>query len=815
MSSSPSPSAPRRPQQQPSPSSSPSSRRWQQPGQPQSQPPQRPERGIPDGLIVGLLAALLGTTALVWGSTALGGLVSHGRFPHPLPFLSTAGAIRHLATDPNDLPGAWPGTPTASLPSAPAFWFTFFALLALVLLLLLSAATARAKRRAAHDAREREQAEAGAVSVPGAAPGAAAGIGADAGAAGMGGAAAAFGPPGQRRGPTPADHQTSVPTGRTPPGPTAPGPGVAASGVPGAGVPGAGVPGAPGGASPSGWSGGQGLQGSAGGGLSGAVPPAQPYGTTDGGAAPSPWGAGPLGAPGDLPPTGHRPEPQWLDAAPAGSAALGTAPTWATAAGLGTATGPAADGRVVPQAAGSRAPSVPSPSGLGDALPTEGVATAPSGVNVPRPGGSTAAGWSQRAAAAADHQAPQVFALPETGTMCVFAPEAGVAGRRALMSAAVAEAASAPLVVVTADAELWDGRPPHRRAARFDPQQLTDDDPDAPRGRWAPHSACTEPVIATARARALLLPTVRPVAGAEEQSVRRLAETLLRCWLRAAALDGRPFRHVARWAGGSTGGGSGAGRQEAVAVLQSAATPVDAAAGEEAWAGQLQAALLQPAPALDAALGRVRAALGAVAELHVLAACTPESPATALDPAALLEDGAAGSLYLLGRAGDGRLREPDNGNAAAVHSAMPLLSALVDDVVQRAWNTAGKAHNAMTAPAPVFVLDDIAAVAPFPTLPQLMTDGATHGLRAVTLLRSPEQARARWGERAVHSLWTNADHCAVLGPLSPAPLAALLASLGAAEHSAQQALGPDELLVLAGRQRTAPPQRFRIGQTRG
>src|SRR5262249_22737076 len=152
---------------------------------------------------------------------------------------------------------------------------------------------------------------------------------------------------------------------------------------------------------------------------------------------------------------------------------------------------------------------------------------------------------------------------------------------------------------------------------------------------------------------------------------------------------------------------------------------------------------------LDAALGRVRAALGAVAELHVLAACTPTSPATALDPAALLEDGAAGSLYLLGRAGDGRLREPGDGAVTAVHSAMPLLSALVDDVVQRAWNRAGKALDAAAAPAPVFVLDDIAAVAPFPTLPQLMTDGATHGLRAVTLLRSPEQARARWGERAV------------------------------------------------------------------
>jgi hypothetical protein len=458
------------------------------------------------------------------------------------------------------------------------------------------------------------------------------------------------------------------------------------------------------------------------------------------------------------------------------------------------------------------------PAGRADAFAAEGsptAPTAPSGANVPRPGGSTAAGWAQRAGSA-NGTTPRRFTLPDTGTMCVFAPEAGSAGRRALMSAAVADATSSPLVVVTADAELWAARPPHRRAARFDPQQLTDDDPETPRGRWAPHSGCAEAAVASARARALLLPTVRPVADDEEQGVRELAETLLRCWLRAAALDGRPFRHVARWAGGgSVGGGSGAGRQEAVGVLQSAATPPDVAAGEPAWAGQLQAALLQPASTLEPALGRVRAALGSVAELHVLAACTPESPATAIDPTALLGDGAAGSLYLLGHAGDGRLREPGSGTAPAVHSAMPLLSALVDDAVQRTWNTCTRTGDTGPAPAPVFVLDDIAAVAPFPTLPQLMAHGGAQGLRAVTLLRSPEQARARWGERAVHSLWTNADHCAVLGPLSPAPLTALLASLGVAEHSVQQALGPDELLVLAGRHRATPPQRFRIRPVQG
>lgn len=708
------------------------SQSWQQPGPagsrggagvsgPTRQPQQRPERGIPDGLIIGVLALLLGTTALVWAATELGALVSHGSFPHPLPFLSTAGAIRHLATAPNDLPGAWPGTPAAALPSAAAFWLAFFALLALALLVLLSAATARAKRRAAHDALRRGEASDGVSD-------------------------GVVGPPGRRLGPWETSEHHSASRGQQsgPSSPTIPHPSVP----------------------------------------SGAAPPVDAPGMTWRPSGPErPDHSSGVGAP-----------------QPIGMPSVADPDIWFP----DTHTEPPGDATDATDAANA----------------TAAAPVAASGPTVPRPVGATAAGWAQQADVA-DRPRELRFTLPATGTMCVFAPEAGAAARRTLTSAVVAEAVGGPLLVATSDPELWATRPPHRRAVRFDPQQLTDEDPEAPRARWAPHTDCAEPVVATARARALLLPTVRPVADPEEQVVRALAETLLRCWLRAAALDGRPFRHVSRWAsGGSTGSGrsggsSGAGRQEAVGVLQSAATPVDVAAGEETWAGQLQAALLRPAGALDPALGRVRAALAALAELHVLAACTPESPATALDPAELLHDGAAGSLYLLGRAGDSRLREPADGSAPAVHSAMPLLSALVDDVVQRAWHTAVRTPPQDAAPAPLLVLDDIAAVAPFPTLPQLMADGGARGLRAVALLRSPEQARARWGERSVHSLWTNADRRAVLGPLAPAPLAALLAALGAAEHSTQPGLEPDELLVLAGRHQTATPQRFRIGPSRG
>ncbi|MEY9876104.1 hypothetical protein ABH931_005611 [Streptacidiphilus sp. MAP12-33] len=699
---------------------------------------------MPDGAIVGLLAVLLGTTVLVWGATGLGALISHGHFPHPLPFLSTAPAIRHLATAPNDLPGAWPGTPAGSLPSPAAFWLTFFALLAVALTLLISAATARAKRRAAHSAAVRRATVATQPDRPW-----------NEGEAHPGAGPAA-----------PAPHNAPVP----PPPRRAPGPREGAS----VGMPGR-LP----------------------------APVTVPV-------------AGDQGASAD--------RASW-------SARSGTVPeSQAASAAL--------------HAPGQAHPPSSAPSSAPSSTPPSPWTAAPPSATVPRPGGATAAGWARAGARAGQfgsgNPTPR-FTMPPSGTVCVFAPEAGSAARRALVSSVIAETKSGPLVVVTSDPFLWDTRPPYRRALRFDPQHVTTEgDEDAgdtppPRGRWAPHSGCAEPVVATARARALLLPTARPVADREEQAVRALAETLLRCWLRAAALDGRPFRHVARWATGGSGGGSGGGsagglgsvaghgpgngsgsgtgggRQEAVAVLQSAATAADVASGDEPWAGQLQAALLHASPTLDAALGRVRAALGAVAELHVLAACTPGGPESALDPEALLTGGTAGSLYVLGRSGDGRLREPGGDSGPVAHSAMPLLSALVDDVVQRAWHSSPQNGSERPLPGPLLVLDDIAAVAPFPTLPQLMADGTAQGLRALTLLRSPEQARARWGERAVHSLWTTADHRAVLGPLSPAPLAALLASVGAAEYAPQPGLGEHDMLLLPGRHHPAElPQRFRI-----
>ncbi|QMU73160.1 TraM recognition domain-containing protein [Streptacidiphilus sp. P02-A3a] len=565
-------------------------------------PQPSPARGIPDGAIVGVLAILLGTTTLVWTATALAGLITHGRLPHPLPFEGTPTAIRVLATEPNQLSAAWPGTPVAALPSATAFWTTFFVLLALLIALALTMLSAWTRlRRAAAAAR------------------------------------------------TPQPDQD---------GPPFPGP----------------VP------TP--------------------VPQAQ---------APQP----------------HAPQPQ--------PGAQRFPPPRRTPPQAGPPSATEITTEIPPQLSAQ----------FSDQFSDQFADPLPAAWSEPLRG-PLPSGAPVRPAAAAK----RAFAFPP-GAVCLLAPDPGAsaAAKRRLLQDAVSRATGAVLVV-SDDLGLWRARPAHRDARLFDPLRLTDADSDA-RVRWAPHSRCEDPAVAGSRARALLAATGRPGNSPGEKSVQEAAQALLRCWLHAAALDGRPFRHVLRWAAGTA-------RQEAVTVLRTA-DPHLAAPG---WSGELQSILGNATELREAALDRVLSALDALSELHVLKACTPESATDALDVESFLRN--RGTLYLTGRADEARV-------SRSAHSAMPLLTALVDDVVEHGRRIAVRSSSGRLDPPLLCVLDNVASVSPLPGLPELMSRGGPLGLDTVAVLRSPEQARARWGDRAVHSLWTSADARIVLGP-SDGPL---------------------------------------------
>ncbi|MEQ8147659.1 type IV secretory system conjugative DNA transfer family protein [Streptomyces sp. OP7] len=291
------------------------------------------------------------------------------------------------------------------------------------------------------------------------------------------------------------------------------------------------------------------------------------------------------------------------------------------------------------------------------------------------------------------------------------------ATRHASAAQAVRDA-EGPVLVLTSNPTLWydtkDARAKLGPAHLYDPTHLCD---TPARLHWSPVAGCEEKDTATARAAALLTP-VRPTSRLD-QAVSDTAELLLRSYLHAAAVDGRTVRHVHRWA-------QGLQVQDAVRVLR---TSPKAASGS---AGELEAALTAHPERRDMAQQLTARALAALSTVNVREACTPHrSDALALD--SFIHEG--GTLYVVGES----IEDPRTGPGA-----MPLLTALASHVVEHGRRMAERSSSGRLDPPLTLVLDDVAAVAPLPQLPDLLATGADRGMPTLALVRSPEQARARW-----------------------------------------------------------------------
>ncbi|MEU1260849.1 type VI secretion protein [Streptomyces cellulosae] len=278
--------------------------------------------------------------------------------------------------------------------------------------------------------------------------------------------------------------------------------------------------------------------------------------------------------------------------------------------------------------------------------------------------------------------------------------------------------AEGPALVLTSDPALWyetkDARAKLGPTHVYDPTHLCD---TPARLHWSPTAGCEDKDTATARAAALLAP-VRPTSRLDQQ-LGDTAELLLRSYLHAAAVDGRTVRHVHRWS-------QGLQVQDAVRVLRTHPKAVSGSAGE------LEAALTAHPERRDMAQQLTARALAALSTVNVREACNPHrSDALALD--SFIHEG--GTLYVVGES----IEDPRTGPGA-----MPLFTALVSYVVEHGRRMAERSSSGRLDPPLTLVLDDVAAVAPLPQLPELLTAGPELGMPMVALLRSREQARARW-----------------------------------------------------------------------
>ncbi|MEU2433506.1 type IV secretory system conjugative DNA transfer family protein [Streptomyces sp. NPDC007861] len=278
--------------------------------------------------------------------------------------------------------------------------------------------------------------------------------------------------------------------------------------------------------------------------------------------------------------------------------------------------------------------------------------------------------------------------------------------------------ADGPALVVTSDPTVWaetkDARAKLGPVLVYDPGHLCD---TPARLHWSPTAGCGSADTAAARAAALLAP-VRPHSRLDA-AIADTAETLLRCWLHAAAVDGRPFKQLHRWA-------QGTGAHDPVRILR---THPKAASG---LAGLLESALTAHPERREVAQELTARTLSALSSVHIRDACTPNrTDSLALESFAV----EGGTLYVVGEPIEDPRTHP---------GAMPLLTAVTSSVVEHGRRMAARSSAGRLDPPLSLVLDDIAAVAPIPLLPELLATGADQGLPTLVLLRSQEQARARW-----------------------------------------------------------------------
>jgi type IV secretion system protein VirD4 len=273
--------------------------------------------------------------------------------------------------------------------------------------------------------------------------------------------------------------------------------------------------------------------------------------------------------------------------------------------------------------------------------------------------------------------------------------------------------------------------------AVFDPQHLAG---NVPRLRWAPQHGCTDPLTAIARGRALAAGAqLSPATVTDAAFWQGMTEAVIRCYLHAAALDGRTMRDVLAWTA----------RPSDPTPVRILRTHPDAAPG---WVEELVAQAAADPRQRDSVWAGVRRAVDSLADPRVLDACSP-MPEDAVDLREFIDAG--GTLYLLGTTG-------------AQLTVAPLVTALVEALVEAARTAAAETPAGRLTPPLTVLLDEAANIAPIPSLPNLLADGGGSGITTICVLQSLAQSRARWGQAGADAMWDAATTKVILGGLAHA-----------------------------------------------
>jgi type IV secretion system protein VirD4 len=309
----------------------------------------------------------------------------------------------------------------------------------------------------------------------------------------------------------------------------------------------------------------------------------------------------------------------------------------------------------------------------------------------------------------ADGSTGLTFAGPESSMLVLGPPRSGKTSAIVIpcvvdAPAAVVSTSTKPDVLAATIRARWQ----LGNCFVFDPSGSTAIPDGAVPLRWSPVTGCEEFEQATTMAHALASAS-RPKAALSEGAhwVER-AEALLAPLLFAAALRGRDMATVCRWV-------LARDLREPEAVLEAQGHEMARAvlAGVTATEDRERSGIFSTAAGLLAAY-RSEAALAGATEPNF----DPEAFARSTD-----------TVYICAP-------------AHAQDQLAPLVVALLEQIRSAVY---ARPRNA--APV-VFALDEVAGIAPLPSLPALAAEGGGQGLITLACLQDLSQARARWGDAA-------------------------------------------------------------------
>ncbi|GGN37824.1 hypothetical protein FHR83_005377 [Actinoplanes campanulatus] len=258
--------------------------------------------------------------------------------------------------------------------------------------------------------------------------------------------------------------------------------------------------------------------------------------------------------------------------------------------------------------------------------------------------------------------------------------------------------------------------------------------PGVPRLRWSPIEGAQDQIVAMLRAQGFA-----DGSGIGDESVengrwfRDQAATILRGLLHAAALDeNATMIDVLAWSQNPNNA-----RPERILRHH----------GVHNWADRLTRHRETTGRARDTIQSVVSGALDAFNDPRVLLACSPPR-GTEFKPVEWLRE--SGTLYLVGTR-----------DAQALIA--PLMAAVSEDILYQARRLALRSDGDRIEPALYFVGDEIANIAPIPSLPSLMSEGGGSGISVDVFAQNRHQLRQRWGDKGGQAIADSANAWLLMG----------------------------------------------------